>query len=530
MKKRLTAWLIVLVLLVSIAPLASAQTEGLDRFKPIYTYTTGRFQDIQTVKWYAQYVQAAYELGLIAGRSDTSYEPESNVTLAEAVKLAAVIHATYFGNVISEAGYETDVWYRGYLDYALNYGLLGGEFSSYDEPATRAQIAVIFAKALPKEALAPINRVDDGAITDVAEDKSYADAVYTLYAAGVLTGGDAARAFYPDSLVTRAEIAAIVVRMVTPALRQRFDLRLELEPNRLYEMASPAVFFLEITDMKGTKIKTGSGFFINEDGLAVTNYHVIKGATSAVAITADGQRHRVLGVYATGNEDNIDLAIIQVEGEGFNYLKLADSDEVRIGETVYALGSPLGLKNTFSTGIISGLDRRVNGMDFIQTTAPISPGSSGGVLLNCAGKVVGVTTAYAASGQNINLIVPINHLNRLEMGALKDLKDILPDTVYYAEYYPVPDFGAIAKLTPFDYNGGSVFNYVVDGMEYSQLSAKLTEYVGLLEDNGFAYGGFNLMLGNIVSYYINQTYGIIVAIGTTEIDEKICVTVDIMQY
>jgi hypothetical protein len=529
MRKRLAAGLFALVLLVSAMPLASAQSEGLDRFKSVYTYTTGRFEDIQSVKWYAQYVQVAYELGLISGRSDTRYEPLSNVTLAEAVKLAAVIHATYYGNAIPGAP-ESGAWYGGYVGYALDHGLIGSDITSFDAPATRAQVAAVLANALPAEAMTPINRVDIGAIADVPEDSPFSKAVYALYAAGVLTGSDANRAFYPDTNITRAEIAAIVVRMVTPALRQRFDLRLNLEPNAVFEMASPAVFYLEITDLKGTKIKTGSGFFISGDGLAVTNYHVIKGATSAVAVTSDGKRHNVLGVYATGEKDNVDLAVIKVEGEGFAALRLADSDAVRIGETVYALGSPLGLKNTFSTGIISGLDRKIDGMDFIQTTAPISPGSSGGVLLDVSGKVVGVTTAFAASGQNVNLIVPINELKRLEIGTLKDFKDILPNTVYYDEYYPVPDFGALAKLTPYNYFGGSVFNYIVDGMSYSDLSDKLAEYVGLLEDNGFAYGGFTLMTGNIVSYYVNQTYGIIVAIGMSEIEGKPCVTIEIMMY
>ena len=527
MRKRLTAGLIALVLMITVVPLAAAQTAWLDRFRPVRTYTTGRFEDIQSVKWYAQYVQIAYELGLIAGRTDTRFEPESPVTLAEAVKLAAVIHATYYGAAIPEAD---GAWYSGYADYARANGIIDEEIESFDAVATRAQVAAILSRALPAEALGAMNRVDAGAIADVPEDKPYSSAVYALYAAGVLTGSGANRAFYPDLPVTRAEVAAIVVRMVTPALRQRFDLRLSLEPNALYEMASPAVFYIEITDMKGTKIKTGSGFFIREDGLAVTNFHVIKGATAAVAVTSDGQRHKVLGVYATGEKDNIDLALIQVEGEGFPALKLADSDAVRVGETVYALGNPLGLKNTFSTGIISGLNREIDGMRFIQTTAPISPGSSGGVLLDASGKVVGVTTAFAASGQNINLIVPINDLKRLEAGELKDFREILPKTVYYADYYPVPDFGALAQLSPYRYDGGSVFNYLVEGMTDADLSGKLTRYIDLLEDNGFAYGGFNLMTGYIVSYYVNQTYGIIVAIGARSIDGRPFVTIEIMMY
>lgn len=529
MKKRLGTLLVVLAMLTTILPSAlGAQAAGFDRFVPVTSYTTGRFSDVPSVKWYARYVQAAYEYGLMNGRSERAFEPDAPVTLAEVVKLASVIHATYGGGTIPAS--TGGAWYQGYIDYALAQGLLEEDLTAFDAPAARAQIAAIFARALPEEGLLAVNRVDEGAIPDVPMDKPYAGAVYALYAAGVLTGAGETRAFRPEDNVTRAEVAAMAVRLALPEFRESFELRLILPPDQVYERAVSAVFFLEIQDVKGKTIKTGSGFFISEDGLAVTNLHVIRGAKEAVAYTADGRAHKVLGVYATGKDQNIDLALIQVEGSGFDYLKLADSNRVRVGQTVYALGNPLGLKHTFTTGVISGLNRQLDGQTFIQTTAPISSGSSGGVLLDTAGKVVGVTTAYMQSGQNINLIVPINLLQKLQKGALKALAEILPDTVYYDDYYPVPDFGALAGLKPYKYQGGSVFNYVVQGMSYDELSSAVADYRQLLQDNCFSYAGFNIVSGGIASYYINQTYGLLVSIRTTEIDSLTCLTIEISQY
>lgn len=529
MKRKIGVLLVVLALLTTILPPAlGAQASGFDRFVPVASYTTGRFEDIQSVKWYARYVQAAYEYGLMNGRSEKAFEPDAPVTLAEVVKLASVINATYNRDQIP--GSNGGAWYQAYVSYALDKGIIDEGLAGLDEPASRAQIAEIFARALPEEGLEAVNRVDEGAIPDVSSDKPYAGAVYALYAAGVLTGSGQDRAFRPETNVTRAEVAAMAVRLALPDFRESFELRLNLQPDKVFERAASAVFYLEIQDIKGKTIKTGSGFFISEDGLAVTNYHVIRGAKEAVVYTSDGEAHKVLGVLATGKDLNIDLALIQVEGSGFNCLKLADSDAVRVGETVYALGNPLGLKNTFTTGVVSGLNRELDGQTFIQTTAPIASGSSGGVLLDTSGKVVGVTTAYLQSGQNINFIVPINDLQKLQPGALKTLAEILPNTVYYDEYFPVPDFGALAGLKAYNYKGGSVINYVVEGMSYDKLSSALADYRQLLEENCFSYAGFNIIAGDIASYYINQTYGLLVSIRTSQIDGQTCLTIEISEY
>jgi S1-C subfamily serine protease len=183
----------------------------------------------------------------------------------------------------------------------------------------------------------------------------------------------------------------------------------ELTAEQIYASCAPAVFYVEIYDGDGWCIKTGSGFFLTEDGIAVTNYHVISGASSAWIVLSDtGEEHEVLGVYDYSVEE--DWAILQVEGSGFKTLEVGDQDYDVGGATVYAIGSPLGLQNTISEGIISNPHRMDDGMNYIQMSAAISPGSSGGALLNKYGQVIGITSATYTEGQNLNLAIPMTYL------------------------------------------------------------------------------------------------------------------------
>ena len=193
----------------------------------------------------------------------------------------------------------------------------------------------------------------------------------------------------------------------------------ELTAEQIYASCAPAVFYVEIYDRDGWCIKTGSGFFLTEDGVAVTNYHVISGAASAWVVLSDtGEEHEVLGVYDCSVEE--DWAILQIEGSGFKTLEVGDQDYDVGGATVYAIGSPLGLQNTISEGIISNPHRMDDGMNYIQMSAAISPGSSGGALLNKYGQVIGITSATYTEGQNLNLAIPMTYLENAEV------KDYLP--------------------------------------------------------------------------------------------------------
>ena len=166
---------------------------------------------------------------------------------------------------------------------------------------------------------------------------------------------------------------------------------------------SKAVASVLVDTSDGKTTAQGSGFFIDSTGRFVTNYHVIEDASSAIVKTSDGGFYEVDGTLAVDEEH--DLAILKVAGSNFAYVSLGDSDTVRVGEKVYAVGSPLGLEATVSDGIVSSI-RELDQDRLIQTTAPISHGSSGGPLLNLRGQVIGVTTLQMEGGQNLNFAIP----------------------------------------------------------------------------------------------------------------------------
>lgn len=181
------------------------------------------FSDVDAEAWYAESVKTAYALGLVMGKSETVFDPEGSVTLAEAITLAARLRGIYETGKGSFAAGE--VWYQVYVDYAVDRGIIyDGQFADYLIPATRAEFAVILKNALPKRALPAINCIEPGDIPDVELASGYANAVYFLYNAGILAGNDALGTFAPDSEISRAAVAAIVTRMADPALRVSVEL------------------------------------------------------------------------------------------------------------------------------------------------------------------------------------------------------------------------------------------------------------------------------------------------------------------
>jgi hypothetical protein len=171
--------------------------------------------------------------------------------------------------------------------------------------------------------------------------------------------------------------------------------------------ANGAIVSVIMSDKGGSPIAQGSGFLISNDGVILTNYHVIAEGSSAVVKLPDGTFYVVDGVLAS---DKVrDVAVIKAHGSSFRTLTLGNSDQLQVGEEVVAIGNPLSLESTVSNGIVSGI-RTVEeeGGNFLQVTTPISPGSSGGPLFNMAGEVVGITTMYLKEGENLNFAIPIN--------------------------------------------------------------------------------------------------------------------------
>ena len=174
----------------------------------------------------------------------------------------------------------------------------------------------------------------------------------------------------------------------------------------IVEEANGAVVSIVMSDKEGHPVALGSGFLISKDGWIITNYHVIKRGTSAVIKFPDGRLFPIDGVLAADKDR--DVAIIKAHGNDFRALTLGDSDLLQKGEEVVAIGSPLGLESTPSNGLFGGIRAIEKEGKFLQITAPISPGSSGGPLFNMAGEVVGITTLQFTEGQNLNFAIPIN--------------------------------------------------------------------------------------------------------------------------
>ncbi|GIP39935.1 hypothetical protein J31TS4_32150 [Paenibacillus sp. J31TS4] len=171
------------------------------------------------------------------------------------------------------------------------------------------------------------------------------------------------------------------------------------------------VVYLETMDEKGKAVGAGSGFLLTPDGRIVTNYHVVAGASSVRVTLADKREYTVDQVLYADEEK--DLVVLKVKDIDLPVVQLGDSDQVKAGETVVAIGSPLGMTNTVSTGIISSASRQLEGQTYIQTTAPLDHGSSGGPLFNLKGEVIGITSGGLGSFANLNLAVPINELKNL---------------------------------------------------------------------------------------------------------------------
>jgi S1-C subfamily serine protease len=174
----------------------------------------------------------------------------------------------------------------------------------------------------------------------------------------------------------------------------------------------------------------GSGVVIRGDGVILTNAHVIEGASRIEVTTADGER--TLEATLLGTDEDHDLAILKVDADDLRAITIGSSDQLELGDSVVALGYPLGLGSTATQGIVSGLDRTIQvgsgplGVSeltgLLQTDAAINPGNSGGALLDAEGRLIGINTAAAsaASAENIGFAVAIDE-------ALPIIEDVFSD-------------------------------------------------------------------------------------------------------
>ena len=229
-----------------------------------------------------------------------------------------------------------------------------------------------------------------------------------------------------------------------------------------FERRNPFEDFGPFSDERQREFKQrslGSGFIIDREGHIVTNNHVIEGADE---ITVRLSNDKEYDAEIVGRDPNTDLALIKIkDASDLVPLKMGDSDQLTVGSWVVAMGSPFGLEQTVTAGIVSAKGRVIGSGpydDFIQTDASINPGNSGGPLLNMNGEVVGINTAIVAQGQGIGFAIPVN----LARGVIRQLEqsgsvtrgwlgvgiqDLTPEL---AEYYGIKDENGVLVAQVFE--------------------------------------------------------------------------------
>ncbi|MEQ8174208.1 MAG: trypsin-like peptidase domain-containing protein [Syntrophomonadaceae bacterium] len=180
---------------------------------------------------------------------------------------------------------------------------------------------------------------------------------------------------------------------------------------QIMECLGPTVVELTTMDKSGAAYAYGSGVIVSSDGKIVTNYHVLEGATQVEVNLENGKTYTCKEML--GYDVDRDIAVLKIEASGLPKAELGDSDKVITGNNILTIGCPQGLERTMSDGLVSSI-RTFEEQKYIQISAPIDHGSSGGALIDNTGQVIGITCATIEYAQNLNFAIPIN-----------DVKDII---------------------------------------------------------------------------------------------------------
>ncbi len=303
--------------------------------------------------------------------------------------------------------------------------------------------------------------------------------------------------------------------------------------SQLFEDFFGAGFNFSRPCKKGTERKEvggGSGFIVSENGLIVTNKHVVSDEKAEYTVfNSEGKKYpaKVLAV------DPIqDLALIQIEGNNFPAAKLGDSDGVKLGQTAIAIGNALSeYSNTVSVGVISGLARTVTASGqgigtetirgVLQTDAAINPGNSGGPLLNLRGEVIGINTAMAVDAQSIGFAIPINNAKR----AIQSVKNTGKISVPYLGVRFLPVTEEMAKAQKLKITEGAVLRGSEDGpaviLESPAAKAGLQAEDIILEVNNQKITTDKPLLSLVQNYSVGDEITLKVLRGEKELEIKV---------
>ena len=270
-EKKITSIMLLATMILSMSVTVFANSGGLGNFKNVNQYTNGKFTDVADKEWYAQSVKTAYELDIVNGNSDTTFNPEGNILISETIAIASRIHSIYN---TGKADFATSTpWYQSYVDYAKENKIISGAYTYFDK-ATRTDFAKIMSKAVAETEFNAVNMVEDNAIPDVKMIMDGSASVYLLYRAGILTGSDSNGTFNPESNITRGEVAAIISRIIKP--EQRKSISLKYVVSETYKLF-PAKTVTAVTGAECTLSWTGWDIQVNNGYLDGRNNYCYDG-------------------------------------------------------------------------------------------------------------------------------------------------------------------------------------------------------------------------------------------------------------
>jgi S1-C subfamily serine protease len=190
----------------------------------------------------------------------------------------------------------------------------------------------------------------------------------------------------------------------------------ELSLSQIAEKHAQSVVTIIALDKEGEPVSSGSGFFLDHQGLIATSHHVLAGHSGAIIRTFNGDQAEIIEV--THDDPSLDLTIARTSLRASIPLGLGDSHKVQVNERVVMIGTAPGSQHFYSTGSVSAM-RSAGNIQLLQITAPITPGSSGGPVLNQRGEVIGVATAFIASEKDLGFAMPVNYLKTLKPVRMK---------------------------------------------------------------------------------------------------------------
>lgn len=300
-------------------------------------------------------------------------------------------------------------------------------------------------------------------------------------------------------LPVKASVFVFAVAGIAPGQRTPD----EINTIQIFKQAAPAVVHVRSMyahDKSGSGESTGSGFLIDNQGHVLTNFHVVQNAMEVKLLLSGGQTFSGILI---GTAPAFDIALLKVDASEpvlsqLSSLPLGDSASVEVGQKVLAIGNPLGLHDTLTTGVVSGLARDLPGVPvglgeaLLQTDAAINPGNSGGPLLDSEGKVIGINSVVAAEGQNIGFAIPINFVKR-----------ILPELMTMGHAYR-PDLGislvaltsGLASLFGLPATSGLLVQEILPGGAAYQAGLRMGSRMVWIHETVYVLGGDLLVAAN----------------------------------